>query len=226
MSRSLIFLAIVALSGTIFFSGLAWAGSDDEKVQNKPKGEKGKKKPVKNVSDFPALSFTMKDIDGQDQDLRQYAGKTVLMVNVASQCGFTSQYKGLQALFAKYKDKGLVVLGFPANEFGHQEPGTNEEIKTFCTSKYSVTFPMFAKIKVKGTGISPLYKYLTDERAGHKHGGEIKWNFTKFLINRRGEVVDRFDSRIKPDDEKLVQAVEKALNEASTTTAGKSATGG
>jgi glutathione peroxidase len=167
----------------------------------------------------------MKDIDGQEQDLRQYSGKVVLMVNVASQCGFTPQYKGLQTLYAKYKDKGLVILGFPANEFGHQEPGTDAEIKSFCTSRYSVTFPMFSKTKVKGAGINPLYKYLTDEHSGHKHGGEIKWNFTKFLVNRRGEVIDRFESRTKPDDDKLVQEIEKALNEPAPPASGKNSSG-
>ena len=216
MSRCFVVMLILASASAVCYSSMAWAGPDDEKAPKKTKSDKAdksKKKAAKPASETPALSFTMKDIDGQEQDLRQYSGKVVLMVNVASQCGFTPQYKGLQALYAKYKDKGFVVLGFPANEFGHQEPGTNDEIKTFCSSKYSVTFPMFAKTKVKGTGINPLYKYLTDEKAGHKFGGEIKWNFTKFLINRRGEVVDRFDSRVKPEDARLTEALEKALNE-------------
>ncbi|HUN82313.1 MAG TPA: glutathione peroxidase [Phycisphaerae bacterium] len=227
MTRNFMVAAVLALAGAVFFSGMAWAGPDDEKApKKKTEKEKGKRKASKVAGEFPALSFTMKDIDGQDQDLRQYAGKVVLMVNVASQCGFTSQYKGLQSLYAKYKDKGFVILGFPANEFGHQEPGSNEEIKAFCTSKYSVTFPMFAKTKVKGQGINPLYKYLTDEKAGHKFGGDIKWNFTKFLINRRGEIVDRFDSRVKPDEDKLVQAVDKALAEPKPAGTGKESTGG
>ncbi|MBI5762909.1 MAG: glutathione peroxidase [Planctomycetes bacterium] len=162
---------------------------------------------------MPALAFTMKDIDGKEQDLRQYSGKVVMFVNVASKCGFTGQYKGLQSLYARYKDKGLVIIGVPANDFGKQEPGTNEEIKSFCTGKYSVTFPMLEKVHVKGKEICPLYQYLTSKRSDHKHGGDVEWNFTKFLVGRNGQVIDRFDSRTTPSDEKLVKAVEKALSE-------------
>ena len=134
---------------------------------------------------MPALEFKMKDINGKDQDLRQYHGNVVLMVNVASKCGLTSQYEGLQALFEKYKDRGFVVLGFPANNFGKQEPGTNDEIKTFCKKNYGVTFPIFAKVSVKGKDKCELYQYLTNKKADHKQGGEIKWNF--FQIHRRSE---------------------------------------
>ncbi len=177
------------------------------KKETKAEGEarqEGKKK-------RPALDFVMNDIDGQEQDLKRYYGNVVLMVNTASLCGLTPQYEGLQKLYEDHKDRGFVVLGFPANNFGAQEPGTNEEIKSFCTSKFEVTFPMFAKISVKGEDACELYKYLTDPEAAHKHGGEIPWNFTKFLIDRRGKVANRFDPRIRPDDEKFVKAIEKQL---------------
>ncbi|MGA2497951.1 MAG: glutathione peroxidase [Tepidisphaeraceae bacterium] len=153
--------------------------------------------------------FTVKDIDGKDVDLSRYKGKVVLVVNVASKCGYTPQYKQLQEVFDKYKDKGLVVLGFPANEFRQQEPGSNAEIKEFCTSKYNVTFDMFSKIVVKGEGIAPLYQWLTDK--GGKFGGDIKWNFTKFLIGKDGRIVNRFEPAVKPDDAKAIEAIEAAL---------------
>lgn len=153
--------------------------------------------------------FTVKDIDGKDADLSKYKGKVVLVVNVASRCGYTSQYKQLQEVFDRYKDKGLVVLGFPANEFGKQEPGSDAEIKGFCTSKYNVGFAMFSKIVVKGEGIAPLYQWLTDK--GGKCGGEIKWNFTKFLIGKDGRIVNRFEPGVKPDDAKVIAAIEAEL---------------
>jgi glutathione peroxidase len=157
------------------------------------------------------LDFTVKDIDGKDVKLADYQGKVLLIVNVASKCGLTPQYAGLQDLYEKYKDKGLVVLGFPANEFGAQEPGTNAEIKQFCTSKYDVSFPMFSKIVVKGQGIHPLYQFLTSKETNPEFAGEIGWNFAKFLVGRDGKVIDRFDPRTAPDDAKLVAAVERAL---------------
>ncbi len=150
--------------------------------------------------------FTMKTIDGKPEPLADYKGKTVLIVNVASRCGFTPQYKGLEALYEKYKDRGFVILGFPANNFGGQEPGTNEEIKTFCSSKYMVTFPMFSKISVKDDGKAPLYDYLTGTG-----GGEVKWNFTKFLVGRDGKVITRFESSVTPDSPEVISAIEKAL---------------
>ena len=164
------------------------------------------------VADTPAaLNFTMKDIDGKDVELSTFAGKVVLMVNTASKCGYTPQYKDLQALYAKYKDQGLVVLGFPANEFGEQEPGTNDEIKAFCEKNHGVTFPMFAKVIVKGEGICPLYKFLTSSDTDPKFAGEIKWNFTKFLIGRNGEVVNRFESKVKLTSEDMTKAIEAEL---------------
>ena len=156
--------------------------------------------------------FTMKSIDGQQVSLKNYSGKVVLLVNVASRCGFTPQYTGLEALYEKYKDRGFVIVGIPANNFGGQEPGSNQEIKTFCTSKYHVTFPMMAKVSVKGDDITPLYAFLTDKSANPKTGGEIGWNFTKFLVGPDGKVIARFDSEVEPEAKDLTSAIEKALN--------------
>ena len=150
--------------------------------------------------------FTLNDIDGRPVPLAGYKGKVVLIVNVASKCGFTPQYTGLEALYEKYKDQGFVILGVPANNFGAQEPGTNDEIKTFCTRKYNVSFPMMSKVSVKGDDITPLYKYLTATK-----GGDVKWNFTKFLIGKDGQIAERFESAVKPDDPALTGAVESAL---------------
>lgn len=159
----------------------------------------------------PALNFKMKAIDGKEVDLGQYQGKVVLIVNVASYCGNTPQYAGLEKLYEKYGKEGFVVLGVPANEFGKQEPGTNEEIAKFCTSKYNVTFPMMSKVVVKGKGICPLYQYLTSKETDPKFGGDVPWNFEKFLIGRNGEVVNRFNHRTKPDAETVVKAIEEEL---------------
>ena len=160
------------------------------------------------------LDFKVKDIDGKDVDLSKYKGDVLLIVNTASRCGYTPQYKGLEATYEKYKAKGFTVLAFPANEFGAQEPGTDADIKTFCTSKYNVTFPIFSKIKVKGDETHPLYKYLTSKETDPKFAGDIPWNFSKFLVNRKGEVIARFEPGDKPEGEKLTAAVEKALGEA------------
>ena len=159
------------------------------------------------------LRHKMKDIDGEDIDLAKYKGQVVLIVNVASKCGFTPQYEGLEALYDKYKDQGFVVLGFPANDFLRQEPGTNEEIKTFCTTKFDVSFPMFAKISVRGKDMAPLYKDLTSKEYNGGFGGGIKWNFTKFLVGRDGVVRARYGSRTKPQDEDVVADIEAALEE-------------
>jgi glutathione peroxidase len=155
--------------------------------------------------------FTLNSIDGQPAPLGAYKGKVLLLVNVASNCGFTPQYKGLEAVYEKYKDQGLVVLGFPANNFMGQEPGTNEEIKTFCSRKYNVTFPMYSKISVKGDDKAPLYHYLTDSNSNPTTGGEIKWNFTKFLVGRDGKVIARFEPKVTPDSADVTAAIEKAL---------------
>lgn len=157
------------------------------------------------------LQFTMKDINGKDVELSQFKGKVVLFVNVASQCGYTPQYNGLQDLYEKYSKEGLVIIGVPANEFGAQEPGSNAEILKFCQSKYKVTFPMMAKVVVKGKDKTPLYKFLTDKETNPKFGGEIGWNFEKFLIGRNGEVVARFKSGDEPTSEKVTSVIKKEL---------------
>jgi len=155
------------------------------------------------------LTHTMNDIDGKPVPLSKYQGKVLMMVNVASKCGLTPQYTALQSTYEKYKGQGLVVMGFPANEFGKQEPGSEAEIKEFCNAKYKVTFPMFSKIVVKGEGQHPLYKQLTDKES--KFGGDIQWNFAKFLVNRKGEVVARFAPNVAPDSPEVIAAIEKEL---------------
>lgn len=160
------------------------------------------------VSQMSIYGFTMKTIDGQDKPLADYKGKVVLIVNVASKCGYTPQYKGLEALYEKYKDRGFVILGFPANEFGRQEPGTNDQIKKFCSDKYNVSFDLFSKIVVKGQGIHPLYQYLTTQSG---FNGDITWNFNKFLAAKNGEIAARYDSAVTPGSTELVGEVEKLL---------------
>ena len=150
-------------------------------------------------------------ISGETIPLSQYKGKTLLVVNTASRCGLTGQYEGLQDLYETYKDRDFLILGFPSNDFMKQEPGTNEEIASFCKLNYGVTFPMFEKIVVKGEGQHPLYQFLTSKETNPEHAGKISWNFNKFLIDGDGQVVTRFGSRVKPDDKELVAAVEQAL---------------
>lgn len=154
--------------------------------------------------------FELKNIEGQEVRLNKYEGKVLLVVNTASECGFTPQYEGLQALYERYKDKGLVVLGFPANNFGGQEPGTNKEIKQFCSVNYKVSFPMFSKISVKGDNINPLFAYLTKED-NPDFTGDIKWNFEKFLISKDGKLIRRFRSPTKPQSEEIINAIDRAL---------------
>ena len=156
-----------------------------------------------NVMSF--YDLTANTLEGTPKDLSEYKGKVLLVVNTASECGFTPQYAGLEKLYERYKDKGVVVLGFPSNDFGGQEPGTAAEIKTFCEKKYRVTFPMFAKVKTKGEGQSPVYKFLV---AGH---GEPKWNFHKYLVGKDGQVRAAFPSAVKPDSRELTSAIEAAL---------------
>lgn len=157
--------------------------------------------------------FKVKDIDGKDVKLKKYKGSVLLIVNTASKCGYTPQYEGLQTIYDKYKAQGFYVLGFPANNFNGQEPGTNAEIKEFCVTKFKVTFPMFAKISVKGDDQNALYKFLTDKETNPDFGGEVPWNFTKFLIDRKGNVVARFVSKDAPQSEVVTQAIEKYLQE-------------
>src|SRR5271156_6011178 len=156
--------------------------------------------------------FTLPSIDGQPLPLSNFKGKVVLVVNVASRCGFTPQYTALESIYEKYKDQGFVILGFPANNFGGQEPGTNAEIKTFCSAKYSVTFPLYGKVSVKGDDQTPLYKYLTTS-ANPALTGDIKWNFTKFLVDRNGKVVARFEPDVTPDSPQITAEIDKLIKQ-------------
>ncbi len=161
------------------------------------------------AADSPLYSVPLKDIDGKDTSLKAYAGKALLVVNVASQCGYTGQYSGLEALWQKYQSQGLVVLGFPCNDFGAQEPGTTAEIKQFCASNFAVSFPLFDKLHVKGAEQHPLYEALTGSSS--PVAGPVKWNFGKFLISREGRILARFDSDVEPASAELTKAVESAL---------------
>lgn len=169
--------------------------------------------PLSAAENRSVLDFTMRSIDDGDIPLSTYRGKVLLIVNVASKCGLTPQYEGLEAIYQKYGDRGLVILGFPANNFGLQEPATNAEIQKFCTTQFNVTFPMFSKIIVKGEYIDPLYDFLTDRQTNPRFAGEIKWNFTKFLIDRNGRIINRFEPKTAPDSEEIVRAIEAALDE-------------
>jgi glutathione peroxidase len=169
--------------------------------------------PTAELKGKSVLDFQMKDIDGKDIKLKKYKGNVLLVVNTASKCGYTPQYEGLEAVYEKYKDQGFYVLGFPANNFKGQEPGSNEEIKEFCTSKYKVSFPMFAKISVKGDDQDPLYQFLTSKDTNPQFSGDISWNFNKFLIDRKGNVVARFDSKDTPQGDAVTQAIEKYIKE-------------
>ncbi len=168
--------------------------------------------PVCAAEKVPAvLNFKMKTLDGKEVSLSKYQGKVVLIVNVASRCGLTPQYEALQKLYETYQDKGFVILGFPCNQFGKQEPGTASQIKQFCTSNYGVTFDMFSKIDVNGPDAAPLYKFLTSKQTDPDHAGRIRWNFEKFLISKEGKVVARFAPAVKPDDPKVIAAIEREI---------------
>lgn len=192
----LAFLAVTVLLSLFFY--LPNNNMTESKLDN------GKKSSADNIS-----NISVKDMNGKMIPLSSYKGKVLLIVNVASKCGFTPQYKGLEALYKRYKDKGFEILGFPCNDFGHQEPGTNAEIKQFCTSKYDVTFKLFDKIKVLGPEKSPLYAELTDNDVTGK--SDIGWNFEKFLIDRYGNIVARFRSKVTPLSETITSAIEKQL---------------
>ncbi|MCB1168913.1 MAG: glutathione peroxidase [Leptospiraceae bacterium] len=153
--------------------------------------------------------LSAKTISGEEKPLKDYQGKVTLVVNVASKCGLTPQYEGLEALYRKYKDQGFQILGFPCNQFMGQEPGTEEEIQQFCSTKYDVSFDLFSKVDVNGSGRHPVYQFLAGE--GAKFPGDISWNFEKFLINEQGDVIQRFSPRTTPEDKELVQSVESAL---------------
>jgi glutathione peroxidase len=193
-------ILLVVFTGTILFSDYAFGFFGGETMP-----ESAKTKSV--------LDFKMKNIDGADVKLNKYKGNVLLIVNTASKCGYTPQYEGLEAIYEKYNAKGFYVLGFPANNFGGQEPGTASEIKEFCTSKYKVKFPMFAKISVKGEDQDPLYKFLTAKETNPNFAGEITWNFNKFLIDKNGKVVARFTSKDTPESEAVTSAIEKYLKQ-------------
>lgn len=169
------------------------------------------RKTSKEVS--PVLDFKVKNIHGAEVYLGDYQGSVLLVVNLASKCGYTPQYEDLEKLYRKYKDQGFKILGFPANNFGGQEPGSNEEILSFCKTKYDVSFDLFAKVSVKGEDKCDFYKFLTDESRNPGFGGEVVWNFQKYLIDRHGKVVAKFEPGDKPLDEKVTTAIEKALKE-------------
>jgi glutathione peroxidase len=194
--RSLLLPGLATLAALLVLSSAAIVSAQDSP-----------KKPTS------VLDFRVKDIDGKDVDLAKYKGKVLLIVNTASQCGLTPQYKDLQAIYEKYKDRGFEVLAFPANEFGSQEPGDNPQIKEFCSTNYKVGFPLFSKIVVARQGIHPLYAFLTSEQTNPRFAGEIPWNFTKFLVNKKGEVIGRFEPRDTPSSEKVIGEIEKALAE-------------
>jgi glutathione peroxidase len=193
---------LVAVSITALF----FASATGANAQSKTGANGAGKGTVKSMYDF-----TLKDSKGRDVKLAEFRGRVVMLVNVASKCGYTPQYDGLQKIYERYKDQGFTVLGFPANNFGAQEPGTNEEIQEFCRINYGVTFPVFSKISVKGDDKHPLYKYLTERETNPDFAGEIKWNFNKFLVGRDGRILARFDSGDKPEDAKVTQAIEGAL---------------
>jgi len=161
-------------------------------------------------TESPTLDHTIVNIDGEEQSMADYRGKVALVVNTASECGFTPQYEGLEQLHKKYNERGLVVLGFPSNDFGGQEPGSEAEIKTFCQQKFQVSFPMFAKVHARGPEVHPLYKTLSEQTPEGVRGA-VKWNFTKFLVDREGKVIARFEPNVKPLDDELTKAVEAAL---------------
>lgn len=192
MIRAFLIVAIVAAFGTTAYFAL-------------------NNKNIVLAKEKSVYDFTMKDIDGKEVRLDTYKGKVALLVNTASKCGYTPQYEGLEKIYEKYKAQGFVVLGFPANNFNGQEPGTNAEIKEFCTLKYKTSFPMFAKISVKGEDQHPLYKYLTSTDTDPKFAGDIKWNFNKFLIDKNGNIVARFDSKDTPESETVTKAIENSL---------------
>ena len=185
----------------LFYISVSTAGEGDKTNEESMNSEKDTV-----MNDFMDIPF--QTITGENTNLNAFAGKVLLLVNVASECGYTKQYAPLEELYKDYKDSGLVVIGFPANNFGGQEPGTNEEILNFCSSKYNVTFPMMSKISVKGEDKHPLFVYLTEES---DIPGEISWNFGKFLIDRNGKLVKRFDTKIDPLSDEIVNEIKKLL---------------
>lgn len=188
-------VAMAMVSGYVSPNGINRIAMADEKKTEVPK----------------SLAFRMNTLEDESVDLAKYAGKVVVFVNVASKCGYTKQYAGLEKLYKNYKDKGLVIVGVPCNQFGAQEAGTNKEIRTFCTSTYDVTFDMLAKVDVKGGSACDLYKYLTAQETPPVGKGDVKWNFEKFVLDRKGNVVGRFGSSVAPESKEFVSLIESAL---------------
>jgi glutathione peroxidase len=188
-------VAMAMVSGYVSPNGINRIVMADEKKTEVPK----------------SLSFKMNNLEEESVDLAKYAGKVVVFVNVASKCGYTKQYAGLEKLYKTYKDKGLVIVGVPCNQFGAQEAGTNKEIRTFCTSTYDVTFDMLAKVDVKNSTACDLYKYLTAQETTPLGKGDVKWNFEKFVLDRKGNVVGRFGSSVAPESKEFVSLIESAL---------------
>lgn len=201
MKRSIFsVLIIIFLASISIYVGCATATSDAVSTANLPP-----------LTEKSIYDFSMKSIEGKDVKMDEFKGKVLLLVNVASHCGYTPQYTGLQSIYSKYKDQGFLVLGFPSNDFGGQEPGSNEEVKTFCTSKYNVTFPMFSKITVVGANKHPFYRFLTEKATNPEFAKEISWNFNKFLVDKTGKIVGAYESGITPESPELTGAIEKAL---------------
>lgn len=201
-----LFITLAAATAGLLFLHYGMAGHAQTKPKQEPQREPKQEKTMTSIYDIP-----VKTIDGKPTTLAEYKGKVLLIVNVASQCGYTPQYEGLEKIYEQYQSKGLVVLGFPANNFGGQEPGVEAEIKTFCSTKYGVKFPMFAKLSATGADIHPLYKFLTERETDPNFAGKITWNFNKFLIDKNGNPIARFDSADKPESAKVTQAIEQAL---------------
>lgn len=191
----------VAIAGLLAGCGPSYLGPDQAQAS-----EKGRL--VMAAQTGSVYDFTLDDIDGKPTPLKTFRGKVLLLVNTASMCGNTPQYTELEAIYEKYQDRGLEILAFPANNFGQQEPGTNQEIKSFCFTKYSLTFPLFSKISVKGSDKHPLYRYLTEQSP---FPGEVEWNFQKYLVDRSGNVIARYHHRTKPLADEIVQGIETAL---------------
>jgi glutathione peroxidase len=206
MSMRIRHFGIAVALGAVFVTGCAAAAGDGKRMSTEPTGLNS------TTGGCPAsLNFTEKTIDGEAVSLCKYQGNVVLVVNVASKCGYTPQYDGLEALNKKYRDRGLRILGFPSNDFGAQEPGSEADIKEFCRLNYGVTFDMFSKVAVKGEAKDPLYAYLTSGGGNQALAGEVKWNFQKYLIDRNGNLVAVFPSKVEPMSEELTAAVEKLL---------------
>lgn len=204
-------MALLCVAAIGLSIGLSCDSEDQPVASNAPESPRPEAAEAPGRARESLYAFELPDIDGNMGRMADYRGKVLLLVNVASKCGYTKQYAGLQALYERYREPGLVVMGFPANNFGGQEPGTNEQIKRFCSLTYGVSFPMFAKISVKGDDMHPFYRFLTSPHSNPGFAGDITWNFNKFLISRTGEVIGRYDSPVDPLDERLAADIKNAL---------------